>query len=156
MKKIALALILVFGLCGGLYAQEKKDASLSPEAHILFLQQKVKILEQQLRIKDLEQEVMEKKSLSEDLGLEGDLDAAAKVMASANSYTINNTPNLTADYLVGIDDSAGTWAINRFDLADLQALYLASAPLTADPTITDATPTLTIQDSDDAAGTAAF
>jgi len=38
--------------------------------------------------------------------------------ASGISYPLNGTP-LTTDQLLGIDDPAGTWAINRFGLADL-------------------------------------
>ena len=58
--------------------------------------------------------------------LESDMDAAVDVGASANSYTENTTPNLTEDYLLGINDYNGesvAWSVNRFDLANLQALF---------------------------------
>ena len=58
--------------------------------------------------------------------LDSDMDDAAEVGASANSYTENTTPNLTEDYLLGIDDYNGesvAWTVNRFDLANLQALF---------------------------------
>ena len=114
MKKIALVLVLILGLCGSLYAQEK----VSSDIQILFLKQRIQILEQQLRIKDLEQEAMKKTPL------ESDMDAAAEVGASANSYTENFTPSLTADYLLGIDNfGEGGWAVNRFDLVNLQELF---------------------------------
>jgi hypothetical protein len=114
MKKIALVLVLILGLCGSLYAQE----TVSSDIQILFLKQRIQILEQQLRIKDLEQEAMKK------IPLESDMDAAAEVGASANSYTENFTPSLTADYLLGIDNfGEGGWAVNRFDLVNLQELF---------------------------------
>ena len=58
--------------------------------------------------------------------LESELEAAAEVGASANSYTENTTPHLTEDYLLGINDYNGesvAWSVNRFDLANLQALF---------------------------------
>ena len=58
--------------------------------------------------------------------IESDMDAAVDVGASANSYTENTDPNLTEDYLLGINDYNGesvAWSVNRFDLANLQALF---------------------------------
>ena len=58
--------------------------------------------------------------------IEDDMDAATEVGASANSYTENTTPHLTEDYLLGINDYNGesvAWSVNRFDLANLQALF---------------------------------
>ena len=58
--------------------------------------------------------------------LESELEAAAEVGASANSYTENTTPHLTEDYLLGINDYNGesvAWSVNRFDLANLQDLF---------------------------------
>ena len=55
--------------------------------------------------------------------LESDMDDAVDVGASANSYTENVDPDLTADYLLGINDWDGVWSVNRFDLANLQALF---------------------------------
>lgn len=40
------------------------------------------------------------------------------VCAESISYPLNATPQ-TTDQLIGIDDPSGTWAINRFKLADL-------------------------------------
>ena len=58
--------------------------------------------------------------------IEDDMDDAVDVGASANSYTENTTPHLTEDYLLGINDYNGesvAWSVNRFDLANLQALF---------------------------------
>ena len=58
--------------------------------------------------------------------LDSDMDDAVDVGASANSYTENTTPHLTEDYLLGINDYNGesvAWSVNRFDLANLQALF---------------------------------
>ena len=58
--------------------------------------------------------------------IEDDMDDAVDVGASANSYTENTTPHLTEDYLLGINDYDGesvAWSVNRFDLANLQALF---------------------------------
>ena len=48
--------------------------------------------------------------------LESDMDMAVDVGASANSYDVNTTPDPTADYLLGIDAYAGSWAVQRFDI----------------------------------------
>ena len=85
--------------------------------------------------------------------LESDMDAAAEVGASANSYDVNTTPSLTADYLLGIDDfGEGSWAVQRFNISNLAALYWANPAFTGDPTITDTTPSLTLDDSAGADG----
>ena len=68
--------------------------------------------------------------------LESDMDAAAEVGASANSYDVNTTPSLTADYLLGIDDfGEGSWAVQRFNISNLAALYWANPAFTGTPTI---------------------
>jgi len=119
MKKIALILVLIFGMCGSLYAQE----TVSSDIQILFLKQRIQILEQQIKIRDLQQEAMERTP--------SELDIAAEVGASANSYDVNTTPSATADYLLGIDDfGEGSWAVQRFNIANLRALFLASASIT--------------------------
>ena len=108
MKKIALILVLIFGLCGSLYAQE----TVSSDIQILFLKQRIQILEQQIKIRDLQQEAMERTP--------SELDIAAEVGASANSYDVNTTPSATADYLLGIDDfGEGSWAVQRFNIQNL-------------------------------------
>jgi len=43
-------------------------------------------------------------------------DQMAEGEASANSYDVNTTPDSTADYLLGIDAYAGSWAVQRFDI----------------------------------------
>jgi len=56
--------------------------------------------------------------------LESDMDVAAQVGASANSYDVNITPSATADYLLGIDDfGEGSWAVQRFNIANLKILF---------------------------------
>ena len=50
-------------------------------------------------------------------------DQMAEGEASANSYTVNNDPSLTLDYLLGINDFGGTWGVNRFDLEDLKEIF---------------------------------
>ena len=68
--------------------------------------------------------------------LESDMDAAAEVGASANSYDVNTTPSLTADYLLGIDDfGEGSWAVQRFNISNLAALYWANPAFTGTLTI---------------------
>ena len=113
MKKIILAVILILGLCG---CYEK---TISPEIQNIFLKQQFILLEQQIRIKNLEQKVMEKTSDTDDM------DAASEVGGSANTYDVNTTPSTTADYLLGIDDSAGSWAIQKFNITNLQTLFNA-------------------------------
>jgi len=108
MKKIALILVLIFGMCGSLYAEE----TVSSDIQILFLKQRIQILEQQIKIRDLQQEAMERTP--------SELDIAAEVGASANSYDVNTTPSTTADYLLGIDDfGEGSWAVQRFNIQNL-------------------------------------
>ena len=55
--------------------------------------------------------------------LESDMEIAVDVGASANSYTVNTAPSLTADYLLGIDDFGGSWAVNRFNITNLQKTF---------------------------------
>ena len=58
---------------------------------------------------------------------QSDMDAAVDVGGSANSYTVNTTPSASADYLLGINDFAGSWSVNRFNIANLMRPIVTSA-----------------------------
>lgn len=81
---------------------------------------------------------------------------------SANDY--DNNPGIVTveDSLIGLDnkDADPGWSMNQFTFATIltwiQNNIYPNAALTGDPTITDASPSLTFQDSNDAAGTASF
>ena len=59
--------------------------------------------------------------------LEQDMEIAVDVGGSANSYTVNTTPSATADYLLGIDDFGGSWAVQRFNIANLMRPIVTEA-----------------------------
>lgn len=46
-------------------------------------------------------------------------------MADAVDYTVNSSPAST-DYLLGIDNPAGSWAVNNFTLASLFTLFVTT------------------------------
>ncbi|HUV27242.1 MAG TPA: lipoprotein, partial [Anaerolineales bacterium] len=46
--------------------------------------------------------------------LDSDMEIAVDVGGSANSYDVNTDPSASADYLIGVDDFAGSWAVQRF------------------------------------------
>ena len=54
--------------------------------------------------------------------LDSDMEIAVDVGGSANSYDVNTTPSASADYLIGVDDFAGSWAVQRFSIAELLKL----------------------------------
>ena len=49
---------------------------------------------------------------------QSDMDAAVDVGASANSYTVESAFDPSTDYLMGITDYAGSWAVKRIDLTN--------------------------------------
>ena len=67
---------------------------------------------------------------------QSDMEIAVDVGGSANSYTVNTTPSASADYLLGINDFAGSWTVNRFNIANLMRPIVTEATeervLTAD------------------------
>ena len=49
---------------------------------------------------------------------QSDMDVAVDVGASANSYTVESAFDPSTDYLMGITDYAGSWAVKRIDLTN--------------------------------------